>query len=118
MRGAAIASVLAAFVNLLIILGASASQGNVLMGALRRVLHIEWRFIGEYFRKSSPIIANELFYGFAVMAINMVMGRQGAANLSALTVFRTLEGLIFAFFGGLSNACLLYTSVLRCWPSW
>lgn len=103
-RGAAIASVLAAFVNLLIILGASASQGNVLMGALRRVLHIEWRFIGEYFRKSSPIIANELFYGFAVMAINMVMGRQGAANLSALTVFRTLEGLIFAFFGGLSNA--------------
>ena len=42
-------------------------RGNVLMGALRRVLHIEWSFIGEYFRKSAPIIANDLFYGFAVI---------------------------------------------------
>ncbi len=103
-RGAAIASVLAAFVNLFILVAASAAQRNVLLDALKKVTHIQWGFIGEFFQKSSPIIANELFYGFAVMAINMVMGRQGAANLSALTVFRTLEGLIFAFFGGLSNA--------------
>ena len=34
----------------------------------------------------------------------MVMGRQGAANRSALTIFRTLEGLVIGFFSGFSNA--------------
>jgi len=103
-RGAAIASVLAAAVNFVIIMTVSTHHGDVLAEATRGIWKIDFRFMGEFFRKAMPIICNELFYGLAVLVINMVLGRQGAANLSALTVFRTLEGLIFAFFMGFANA--------------
>ena len=103
-RGAAIASVLAAAVNFAIIIAVSHHHGDVLAKANQSLWKIDFHFIGEFFRKAMPIICNELFYGLAVLVINMVLGRQGADNLSALTVFRTLEGLIFAFFTGFANA--------------
>lgn len=103
-QGAAMATVAAAVVNLAILLAASWRQRNILAIPLREMFPFQASFVREFFVKSAPIIANEMFYGLAMMVINMVMGRQGAANLSALTIFRTLEGLIFAFFQGFSNA--------------
>ena len=103
-EGAAIASVAAACVNLLVLILASVRQRNVVVTRLRDILDVHWGFIKEFFAKATPIIANELFYGLAIMAVNAIMGRQGESNIAAMTIFRTLEGLIFAFFGGLANA--------------
>lgn len=38
------------------------------------------------------------------MLINIVLGRQSEQAIAAVAVFRTLEGLIIAFFSGFSNA--------------
>lgn len=103
-EGAAIATVISGALNTLLLFAVSYRQGNIAAMPLRALFAIDRSFLGTFYRKSMPIITNEVLYGLAMMLINMVLGRQGAANFSAMTIFRTLEGLIFAFFNGLSNA--------------
>ena len=38
------------------------------------------------------------------MLINVVLGRQTEQAIAAVAVFRTMEGLVIAFFSGFSNA--------------
>ena len=103
-RGAAIATVLAMIVNFAIMVAASAWRKNILLGSIRNIFMVEKRFIPEFYRKAIPLIINEGMYGIAVLLINMTLGRQGADNLSALAIFRTVEGFFFAFYQGLASA--------------
>ena len=61
-------------------------------------------FIKNYLAKCLPIIWNEVLYGVGQMLINIVVGRQSEAAIAAMAAFRVLEGFVFAFFGGLSDA--------------
>jgi len=103
-EGAAIASVTANFINFFIMLLISIRDNNLLMSVLKTVHRIDLKFVPEFFRKATPIIINECGYAIAVLLINMVLGRQGADNLSALAIFRTIEGFVFIFFQGLATA--------------
>lgn len=103
-QGAAIATVISGLVSTGLLLFCTYKQGGIAAVPLRKMFTVDFHFLGAFYRKSMPIICNELFYGIAMMLINMVLGRQGAGNFSALTIFRTLEGLIFAFFNGLCGA--------------
>ena len=51
-----------------------------------------------------PIICNEVLIGVGNMMINVVLGRQSEQAIAAVAVFRTMEGLVIAFFSGFSNA--------------
>ena len=103
-RGAALATVLAGGVNLLVILILARRTGHPYILAVRR--HFRWQgaFIRAYFRKCFPILCNELLIGVGNMIINVVLGRQSEQAIAATAVFRTLEGLIIGFFAGFSNA--------------
>lgn len=61
-------------------------------------------FFSIYFKKSFPIIMNEMFYGIGQMLINIVIGHQDESAIAAMAAFRVLEGFVFAFFGGLADA--------------
>ena len=52
----------------------------------------------------APIICNEVMIGIGNMMINVVLGHQADEAIAATAVFRTLEGIIIAFFSGFSNA--------------
>ena len=102
--GAAIGTVMAGIVNLLILIG------FILYKKIPFVLevskHFRWTSISvkQYVQKCFPIICNELFIGVGNMLVNVVLGRQTEEAIAAVAVFRTLEGLIIAFFTGFSNA--------------
>ncbi len=102
--GAAIASLTAAGVNLIILLWFALRDRKGYIRRLRDQFRWTRALIKEYYVKCAPIIANELLYGIGVLLINRVLGRQGADALAAVAIFRSIEGLIFAFFGGLANA--------------
>lgn len=103
-RGAAIATTCAAFVNALIILIAAGKTGYPYLFMIRQ--HFRWNkaFAGIYFKKCFPIICNELFMGIANLIMNIVLGHQSQEALAAIAVFRTIEGLVIGFFAGFSNS--------------
>ncbi len=102
--GAALGTVLAGIVNLLILLF------FVLKKRIPYVLefsgYFRWNrdFIHQYLEKCFPILCNEILIGVGNMLINIVLGHQSEKAIAAVAVFRTLEGLVIAFFSGFSNA--------------
>ncbi|MBE6003826.1 MAG: MATE family efflux transporter [Lachnospiraceae bacterium] len=103
-RGAALATVIAQGVSIGIISVCALRNRHPYFFAVRSHFRFTGEFIGEYFKKCSPIIANEVFIGLGNMTINVVLGRQPEEAIAAVAVFRTLEGLVIGFFAGFSNA--------------
>ena len=103
-EGAALATVCAALVNVLVILLLSKCQKYPYLFHFRK--HFKWNreALRLYLSRCFPIICNEVFLGVANMIINMVLGRQSEQAIAATAVFRTLEGLVIGFFAGFSNA--------------
>lgn len=103
-RGAALATVCAAIVNVVVILVLAKVQKHPYL--LRVSRHFRWKLdsLKEYLRKCFPIILNEVAIGVGAMIMNIVLGRQSEAAIAGLAVFRTLEGFIIGFFSGFSNA--------------
>ena len=94
----------AAAVNALVILIGAQVVRHPHLFRVRRHFHWTRAFLGHYFRKCAPILANELAMGVGFMLINVVLGRQSEDAIAATAVFRTLEGLVIGFFSGFSNA--------------
>lgn len=103
-RGAALATVLAQAISILVVILLSKRNGHPYLLAFRHHFHWDKRLVKSYFRKCFPIIMNEVLIGVGNMVINIVLGRQPEEAIAALAVFRTLEGLIIGFFAGFSNA--------------
>ena len=103
-RGAALATTIAAAVNVAAIYLMAYIEGYPYLFHIRA--HFRWTrgHAGSFFRKCLPIIINELFLGIGNMVINVTLGRQPEAVINGLAVFRTLEGLIIGFFAGFSSA--------------
>ena len=102
--GAAIGTVLSAVVNVLIICFFVKKRNMPFVLEMKKHFHWTKEFLGEYLRKCFPIICNEVFIGVGNMMINIVLGRQTEEAIAAVAVFRTLEGLVIAFFSGFANA--------------
>ncbi len=103
-EGAALATVIAAAVNMLVILVLAKIQKYPYLFHLNRNFRWTKAFISEYLIKCFPIICNEVLIGIGFMVINIVLGRQSEQAIAAIAVFRTLEGLVIGFFSGFSNA--------------
>ncbi len=103
-RGAALATVCGATVNVLVIVVLSRAQGYPYLFHFTK--HFRWSgaFVKAYFVKCFPILCNEILIGVGNMVINIVLGRQSEQAIAAIAVFRTLEGLVIGFFSGFSNA--------------
>lgn len=103
-RGAALATTCAAFVNAAAILIMAKATGYPYLFRFRN--HFRWskKLLSVYMGKCFPIILNEVLIGVGNMLINVTLGRQPEHVIAAVAVFRTLEGMIIAFFSGFSNA--------------
>ncbi len=103
-RGAAVATVVSAVVNVLVILTCARVQKHPYLLRVNR--HFRWKgsHLKEYLHKCFPIICNEVLIGIGAFVMNIVLGRQSEQAIAGLAVFRTLEGFIIGFFAGFSNA--------------
>lgn len=102
--GAALATVIASFVNVMVIIVASRVTGFEYLFDIKK--HFKWTkaSAGFFYKKCFPIICNELAMGISNLIINMILGRQAQEAIAALAVFRTFEGLVISFFSGFSSA--------------
>ena len=102
--GAALGTVLAGMVNLIVLFAFIIKKRLPFVLAFSR--HFRWSriFVREYLQKCFPILCNEVLIGIGNMMVNIVLGHQSEQAIAAVAVFRTLEGLVIAFFSGFSNA--------------
>lgn len=102
--GAALGTVIASFINLFVLLVFVVVQKVPYALELHRCFNWNKTFISTYFSRCFPILCNEGSMGISTMLINIVLGRQSAAAIAAIAVYRTIEGMVIAFFGGFSSA--------------
>lgn len=102
--GAALGTILAAFVNLCVLL--IFVRKEKIPFVLEFSGHFKWNLasVKSYIKKCFPILCQELAFGIANMVIAIVLGHQSEDAIAAVAVFRTLEGFVIAFFTGFSNA--------------
>jgi putative MATE family efflux protein len=103
-RGAAIATLISSILVPAIMWAYSAVDRRALVMRVREQFAWSGELIRLYFKKSYPIILNEILYGIGQMLINRILGFQQMPALVAMVIFRSIEGFVFAFFGGFSNA--------------
>lgn len=103
-KGAAIATLIAQFCNIAVIIIMAKIKGHPFLFAFKKHFSGRKGLTPEYFKKCFPIIMNEVLIGVGNMMINIVMGRQTNDAIAALALFRTIEGLVIGFFAGFSNA--------------
>ena len=101
--GAGLATAITALMNPILMLVISTVQRNILIAPLKKLLDVKG-FLGEYWKRVLPVLMNEALWSLSVVGLNMVFGRMGADNYAGLTVFRTVENIVFVFFVGVCNA--------------
>jgi putative MATE family efflux protein len=104
-RGAALATVISAWVCAFIVIIASYRNKNLLAMPIKEFFHIRLSTVKRFYPVVLPVVFNESLWAMASMCLNMVYGRLGTGNYSAMTVKNTIENLAFTFFVGLSSAC-------------
>ena len=102
--GAGLATAISSLINPLMMMIISYVKKTIVISPLRQVFDIKG-FIKPFWNRALPVLLNEFFWSIAILAVNMVFGRMGTDNYAALTVVRTIEGLVFVFFVGICNAC-------------
>lgn len=103
-EGAAVATLISGLVHVLVLFAYCLADKHSFITRVRD--HYRWTlpFVRQYFAKIVFVVLNEILYGVGMLLLNMIIGRQAEAAIVAMTVFRVLEGFIYAFFGGLANA--------------
>lgn len=102
--GAGLATAISSLANPVLMFVISAAKKNVLIAPLKQIFALKG-FFKEFWSRALSVLLNELFWSIAIIGVNMVLGRMGTDNYAALTVERTIEGLVFVFFVGICNAC-------------
>lgn len=102
--GAGLATAISSLMNPVLMLVISALKRTVLIAPLKQIFAIKG-FFKDFWGRALPVLLNEMFWSLSIVGINMVYGRMGTDNYAALTIERTIEGLVFVFFVGICNAC-------------
>ena len=102
--GAGLATAISSLLNPILMLVISFMKKTIIIAPLREVFAIKG-FFKSFWGRALPVLLNEFFWSISILVVNMVFGRMGTDNYAALTVERTIEGLVFVFFVGICNAC-------------
>lgn len=102
--GAGLATAISSLINPILMLIISYVKKTIVIAPLRQIFAVKG-FFKVFWGRALPVLLNEFFWSVSILIVNMVFGRMGTDNYAALTVERTIEGLVFVFFVGLCNAC-------------
>ena len=104
-EGAAIATVISSWVGVIVCFGISLIKKNLVISPLKEVFAYTKEDLADFFKVSTPVIINESMWGLGTVCYNIVFSRMGYEYYAAVSIFRTMDGIMFTFFVGLCNAC-------------
>ena len=107
-QGAAVAAVIARFIECVTLLTVIYTKKSPVAASLRELTDFDAEFIQRVIPPMLPVILNELFWSLGITTYNIIYGRMGTASYAAMNIVSTIEQVAFVVFIGISNA----TSVL------
>ena len=101
-EGAALATVLSAAASPLILLIYAGRRPTILSAPIAEYLGFRLRDIAEFLRRCLPLIANLFLYTLGQTVVTATFMRSGDYHAAALSILGSVNGLVNAFYSGLS----------------
>lgn len=103
-EGAAIATVLARSIELVLILGIIYTDNGVLAVRFHELTDLSLSFIKRYFKTATPVILNEGFWALGMVMYSAAYAKIGKAELASAQIANTIQGIFLVVSMGLANA--------------
>jgi len=103
--GAALATVAARLVEMLVMVGLSYRLKTVVAGKLPEIFTFQRNFWGSFLKTAFPVVINETFWSLGITIYNLIYAHISTEAVAAINITATIEGLAFTIFIGISNAC-------------
>lgn len=103
-KGAAVATVISAWLGVFILVIISLVQKNILIGSFKQYFVFDKTELTEYVKKATPVVINEGMWGVGTFVFNIIFGNMGYEYFSALTIVRSFENIAFVIFIGICSA--------------
>lgn len=106
-RGAAIGTVFARLGELLVVIIFDRSRNHTLRFQFSYLFRKNQELWGDFLKYSTPVMANELFWGAGVSSISAVLGHMGSAVVAANSVAQVVRQLAMVIGFGVSSAAAI-----------
>jgi len=107
-EGAAIATVISSWVGPFIILCIMIYQKDeIICAPLRELMSFSKSDVKLFFARALPVIINEMLWGLGTFTLNVIYSNMGYEYYAAMTILKTFDNIVFAFFVGLNNSCCI-----------
>ncbi|GHV36860.1 MATE family efflux transporter [Spirochaetia bacterium] len=101
--GAALATSIARFVEVLALAGISYHRKYAIAGNLRELTAFNRFFLRRFFSVALPVIINELIWAAGIIIQNIIFARTGTEAVAAFNITGTVSQLTWVLFMGLGN---------------
>ncbi|GHV75940.1 MATE family efflux transporter [Spirochaetia bacterium] len=102
-RGAALATVIARFTEMIILLTVSYTKGYAPAGKFRELMNLSGSFTALFFRITAPVIINETLWSLGITLQNVIFARTNTDAIAAFNITTTFSQLTWVVFMGLGN---------------
>lgn len=106
-EGAAIATSIAAFVGLAVVVLYSYACKNVAAAKLKDLIRFDLALLKEFFKVSMPVFINEGLWSIGTSLYAVLYGLMGTKAVAAMQIYGTLDRIAFVVFIGVGNACAI-----------
>lgn len=107
-EGAALATVISAWIGPLTMLTILAYQKDgIVCAPVKEILCFTKKDIRLFFSRALPVVLNEVLWGLGTFTLNVIYSNLGYEYYAAMTILKTFDNIIFAFFIGLNNSCCI-----------
>ena len=103
-QGAAVAAVIARFVECFTLLTVTYVRKSPVAASLRELTNFDRAFFSRVIKPMLPVILNELFWSLGITTYNIIYGHMGTQSYAAMNIVSTIEQVAFVVFIGISNA--------------
>ena len=103
-QGAAVAAVIARFLEMVTLLTIIYLRKSPVAASLRELLGVDRVFFGRVIKPMFPVMLNELFWSLGITTYNIIYGHMGTQSYAAINIVSTIEQIAFVVFIGISNA--------------
>jgi putative MATE family efflux protein len=101
--GAALATSIARFVEVIALVGISYHRKYAIAGNLRELTGFNRLYLRRFFSIALPVIINEFIWSAGVITQNIIFARTGTEAVAAFNITGTVSQLTWVFFIGLGN---------------